>query len=73
MTWEDLAEQQEMLAKAWTFRARPREGVDRSARLRAAMLDDAAEASANAANYRLNHAAGWPLDQKFAYWLSVVP
>lgn len=67
ITWIDLAEQQEMLAKAWTCRARRA-----SERMRLAMLDDAAEAAATAADYRGASEDGVGLDQCLAAFLLVV-
>lgn len=68
MTWLDLAEQQEMLAKAWTLRAR-----SKPTRLREAALDDAADAAGTAASYRMAHDNGAKLNQGLAEFLSVVP
>lgn len=69
ITWSDLAEQQEMLAKAWTCRA----SADTTPRLRRATLDDAAEAAATAADYRRAGKAGAPLHPGLAAFLMVVP
>lgn len=68
ITWIDLAEQQEMLAKAWTKRAAREQG-----RLRDAVLADAAEAAGMAADYRAASAAGATLHQGLALFLRVVP
>jgi len=68
VTWLDLAEEQEMLAKAWTFRAEIK-----SPRFRDAALDDAADAAGQARSYRDAHDAGAPLRNDFAKMLTVTP
>lgn len=67
ITWEDLAEQQEMLAKAWTKRA----SAGKTPHLQRAMLDDAASAAWQAKVYRLAVNIGMPLHQGVAEFLSV--
>lgn len=69
ITWEDLAEQQEMLAKAWTKRA----SDDKAPRLQRATLDDAADASGQAKSFRDAHRDGAPLNQGLAMFLKAVP
>lgn len=68
ITWEDLAEQQEMVAKAWTKRA----SVDKTPRIQRATLDDAADAAGQAKVFRTASAlASSPLNQDLAVMLSV--
>ena len=69
VTWEDLAEQQEMLAKAWTKRA----SGEMAPRLQLAMLDDAADAAGQAKSFRDASANGAPLIKGLAFFLRVVP
>lgn len=67
ITWEDLAEEREMLAKAWTLRARHEVG-----RLQSACLHDAEEASSEARDFRDAQHAGAPLNQTLAFFMSRV-
>lgn len=69
ITWMDLAEEQEMLARAWTMRG----GQMSAARLQRAMRGDAEDAAAQARAYREAQEAGALLNPSLAFFLAVAP